>query len=200
MLSIFISNEAVVRLIIVLSMFIAFSSSAEVEVSQNFVYYPVNAESNSELSNAVLAASPIKTAGRIQLGHTDYSISWSFWPKKWNRQCRIDKTKTLLKIQHTMPKLVVSTAEVQNAWASWYPRLLERQYIHADIAKKTAEEIDAAILYMGSRTNCKILEQDANQLANEILAKGAAMSFAYDQKTRHGESEKALLASFGVAP
>lgn len=188
------------RLLIVLSMFIACVANAEVEVSQSFVYYPVNAESTSDLSNAVLSASPIQTAGRTQLGHTNYSISWSFWPKKWNRQCRIEKTKTQLHIQHTLPKLEAASAEVQNAWASWYPSLLERQYNHADIAKKTAEDIDAAILYMGSRSNCKILEQDANQLANEILAKGAAKSFAYDQKTRHGESEKAMLASFGVAP
>ena len=188
------------RLIIVLSVFIAFFSRAEVEISQDMVFYPVNAESTSTLSNAVLSASPVRAAGQTQLGHTNYNISWSFWVKKWNRQCRIDKTKTTLKIQHTMPQLKIATTEVQNAWASWYPKLLEHQYNHADIAKKTAEDIDAAILYMGSRTNCKILEQDANQLANEILAKGAAKSFAYDQQTRHGESEKALLASFGTAP
>lgn len=183
------------RLITLILLFVGSAAQAKVELWENYVYYPVNASSKQELIAATAAHTPIKKDGLSDIADSSYAIQWRFYVKNWNRQCRIDTYVTDLRIEVTLPKLQVSTTEVQDLWARWYPNLLRHEMKHVAIAKKAANDIDDALRSLGSKANCKLLEQEANAVANEILAKAKAAQLAYDKETRYGETEGASLQS-----
>lgn len=183
------------RLAILMLLFVGTAAQAKVELWENYRYYPVNASTKQELITATAAHTPIKKDGLSDVADSSYAIQWRFYVKEWNRQCRIDTYVTDLRIEVTLPKLQVSTTEVQDLWARWYPNLLRHEMQHVAIAKKAANDIDDALRSLGSKANCKVLEQEANAVANAILAKAKEAQLSYDKETRYGETEGASLQS-----
>lgn len=172
---------------------LSFYSNAETNIVESFTFYTVSPTSKSNLLKALNSASPIKEKGNVYHGHTKYNINWRFWWQSTNNQCAFTKVETTLKLIYTMPQLESSKPDVKAVWAKWYPNLENHEKGHGKLAKDVAHQIDEKLLSIGPKASCHILEAAGNALAHKLMARLKAENIKYDNKTNHGETQKAWL-------
>ncbi len=121
--------------------------------------------------------------------YTAWRVDWRFFWFETAKDCHLTKVKTTVGVKFTLPKLVENNQadkETQQRWARYYQALIEHENGHRDFGIRTAEAIESALLAMGSRQNCIILERDANNLGYGILNQAIADEKQYDIDTQHG--------------
>ena len=180
---------------VILSLLLSPLAIAEPVIKQEYAYYSVSADSKETLLASLNSASPIRENGEVFHGYTKYNIDWHFTWKNQVKRCQLDEITTTLQLNYTMPKLDSTNQEVQTVWSNWYPHLNTHEQGHGALAIIIAAKIDEGLHKMGARRDCKRLEDDANQLAYQLIAELNDASELYDEKTNHGETQKAWLYS-----
>jgi predicted secreted Zn-dependent protease len=61
------------------------------------------------------------------------------------------------------------------------------------LAKDAAYKINEQLTSIGAKANCSILEKAGNKLAHKLMAKLEQNNIIYDQKTNHGETQRAWI-------
>ncbi|MBL1140826.1 MAG: DUF922 domain-containing protein [Proteobacteria bacterium] len=175
--------------------FLSTTARAELLLDTKYIYYSVSSSSKHGLLDKLNTATPIKQGGDNFHGRTDSKISWYFWWKSTSNKCQINKVKVNLEIIFTMPELENSTNEVREVWKRWYPKLLQHEKGHERNALNIAKKIEKGISQLPVYYNCKMLENAANKLGDDLLDKLHQMDKDYDSLTNHGETEGACLSS-----
>lgn len=176
-------------------LFYPICSEAKVNITENNVFYSVNAKTKETLLATINNATPIREDGEVFHGHTKWNINWRFWWKSNSSQCRINKVEASLILTLTMPKLVSTDEQVKQVWSNWYPNLLTHEIGHINLAKATIKEIEKSLLAIPTQSSCQRLEQTANTLAQQKMTELSKASKKYDRETNHGESQGAWLYS-----
>ncbi|WP_164718211.1 DUF922 domain-containing protein [Colwellia sp. Arc7-635] len=181
------------KVLLLISIFLSFYSSAETKVVESTLFYEVAPASKGSLLETVNSASPIRENGDVFHGYTKYEINWRFWWKSNNKQCVFTKVETTLKLKYTMPQLRSSKSDVKVVWSNWYPNLEIHEKGHGKLAKDTAYKIDKNLLSLGPKANCNLLEKAGNKLAHKLIGELKKSSKQYDLNTNHGETQNAWL-------
>jgi predicted secreted Zn-dependent protease len=182
-----------VKVLLLISIFLSFYSSAETKVVEDTLFYEVAPTSKGDLLDTLNRTSPIRENGDVFHGYTKYEINWRFWWKFNNDQCAFTKVETTLKLKYTMPQLKSSKSDVKVVWSNWYPNLEIHEKGHGKLAIDTAYKIDKKLLSIDPKANCNILEKAGNKLAHKLMGELKKASKQYDIKTNHGETQNAWL-------
>ncbi|WP_157825879.1 DUF922 domain-containing Zn-dependent protease [Colwellia sp. Bg11-28] len=181
------------KVILLITIFLSFYSSAETIVVEDTLFYEVAPTSKDDLLETLNSTSPIREDGNVFHGYTKYEINWRFWWKSNNNQCAFTKIETTLKLKYTMPQLKSSKSDVNVVWSNWYPNLEKHEKGHGKLAKDTAFKIEKDLLSIGPKANCNLLEKAGNKLAYKLMATLKKANKQYDIKTNHGETQNAWL-------
>ena len=71
--------------------------------------------------------------------------------------------------------------------------LLRHEDRHKEHGLRAGKEIEAALLAAKPGSNCQDMQNAANAIAEQIVAKYQERDEDYDRQTRHGQSEGASL-------
>jgi predicted secreted Zn-dependent protease len=126
--------------------------------------------------------------------YTAWQVNWNFYWNDNRSSCTLTKVNTKVAVKFTLPKLATDSLADQNAkqrWNSYYSALIAHENGHRDFGVNAATAIEQALLSMGSRDNCKVLEKEANNLAYRVLDKYIADEKLYDIDTNHGMNDGA---------
>lgn len=175
---------------------VSFCSQAELNVVENYKYYPVQPSSKEQLYDAVDLATPIKINGSVFHGYTQWNISWNFRWIDTGSRCKMKKVNTKLKLEYTLPKLSSTDKQIKAIWHKWYANFEQHEMKHGMYAKEAAEQVNKQLSSMRSRRDCATLSADANRLGNKILEQSRVDNDHYDKRTSHGRTENAWLADY----
>ncbi|WP_158684705.1 DUF922 domain-containing protein [Pseudoalteromonas sp. T1lg48] len=180
------------RLILVV-MFLSLPAYGKLDVRQSTQNYPVYADVLSELLVAVDSASPVKRGTRVEHGYTHHQIGWEFWFNSRARQCQVNKLTTRVEIEYTLPKLDSYSEAVKKLWSRWYPHLAEYQRKQGVMIIAAAERLDKQLEALPQLGNCRILEQQAQRISEQVQNELALALEQLQQQTEFGRSENAWL-------
>lgn len=172
----------------------ALAARAEVQESHAREPYPVHARPGQTLREALNAATPITSGGQRFHGYTHWNVRWNFW---WQQdttgRCRITRVSTRLQSRIQMPELATGTVAQTAAFARYHTALYQHELGHVEFGRKAAQAIDRGIAALPPAPDCPTLEQQANALGQRLLAEQVQQERDYDQRTRHGATQGALL-------
>lgn len=156
--------------------------------------YPVHAEPNQSLREALNAATPILVNGKRFHGYTRWYVRWQFqWAPDPQGRCLITKVNTRLTTEVQLPDLRRGTEAQQARFDRYLPALSQHEQGHVQVGRDAAQTIDRAIADMPAAADCATLERNANTLGQALLQEHVEREKQFDVTTGHGATQGALL-------
>jgi predicted secreted Zn-dependent protease len=185
---------------IIFCMLFLFGSTvyAETTIEERYDYYAIEVSPETDLIAELDAKSPVRFNNAIYHAYTATNIAWTFGWQNEQQGCHITWVNTAVEIIYTLPQLQNGDLgpKLRPIWDRWYPALQMHEHHHGEIAIKTAGELESSILQLPSFSDCKELEEYANQLGDTSIEKLGNRHREYDARTNHGEKEGAALYSY----
>jgi predicted secreted Zn-dependent protease len=175
---------------IAMTLLLSASAQAEPIVNTETHYYLVDGKNAQAIRKDMNA----KRSGSYD-AYTSWRVNWHFYWNNNRSSCTLTKLDTKVAVKFTLPKLAtdsVATVDAKQRWDSYYTALIAHENGHRDFGVKAATAIEAGLLAMGKRDNCKNLEKEANGLAHSLLANAIADEKQYDIDTHHGMNDGAV--------
>ena len=129
-------------------------------------------------------------------GMTVWSIDWNLSVFRRGNTCRLRSFAIRTKAAITLPFWAMPTnapADLTKAWGDYSAALGEHELGHVKFAKAAATEIRHRVRTIGPRTDCEALTKEINELAGGILQDYRQKEKEYDERTRHGAAQGAIL-------
>ncbi len=188
--------ECMMKLWILVFALLPVTVYADTEVIEKYKFYIVSASAANYLLTSLNLESPVRENGDIYHANTQYQLKTRFWWRKDNGLCRLAKTKTVLKLNYTLPKLNTKKRDVLAVWQQWYPHLYTHEKGHGSLAKQTAETIDKQLLAIKAHSKSASLKIKAQSIAQKEILKLKQSFKDYDLKTNHGETQGAWIYAY----
>lgn len=158
---------------------------AEVVVTEEIDYFKVTGKTKQEIYRSLHANSPIKKKKTFAAATTKSQLRYEIVSEKRNGRCGVTKTKILLHLTYTYPRLVQTPASGVRAWWQEQLRAYEKHELtHGDIAKRFAEKLESELSRMHD-LNCgtmKTVVDDRFRYYNRKMNQAQA---EFDRKEQH---------------
>ena len=180
------------KLVLLFCLVATLASLARAGVTEQLSHseYVAHAEPNQSIFIALRRDSPINRDGRVYLGITQWQVTWDIkLQERTNGTCRISANDTQLKINIVLPRLIAAGPDQDKDFGRFLSALDAHEQGHVDIARRSATEIDRAILGLPDMENCKVLEDAANDAGRRGLEYHREKDRLYDKWTEHGKSQ-----------
>lgn len=171
----------------------ALNAFADVEVSEEIIYYRIAPKATHDISTQLKIHSPVRKNGETFFAQTQSTIAWKFWIKSTQHNCWIDKVNVEVQVNYTLPELRDASVAIQQVWDNWFPSVLQHEYGHKDNAVEYAQKIYQQIESLPVHLKCASLKLAANEIGNELTAQLRETDRLYDQDTEHGKTQGAWL-------
>lgn len=163
-------------------------------ISEDYTYYDVNGSSASEVRRQMRANGTKWNDGQVYAALTTWDISYNYGIASENGSYRVDDIRTTIDIHYTLPRWKPGTTPPENlAWQSYSEKLLEHEVGHGDLAVEGAAAVNKALAGLGSFASKDELRREAERAVQAALKQLKQVQVAYDDHTRHGETQGAVL-------
>ena len=171
--------------------------SSELKVKEKYQYYDVDGINVDELRRQMRTNGTKWDDGKVYAALTSWDIRYSWEVFYEDGKCFVKSVKTDVEITYSLPRRIPMNQDptFTAMWDDYVMRLKEHEFGHKDIAVKTAGEINQVIASLEGFSSEWELEREAKRRASEKLRQLKTLQVAYDDETRHGETQGAILAS-----
>lgn len=159
-----------------------------VQVRSNEVVYQVHGETPAAVRAQMNEHRPVGKYGPFD-ALTTWFVSSHYPLVKEAGRCRLGALGIELTITTTLPGW--DGAEASGRWQRYMASLREHERGHAQNARAAAQAVFETLKKVPAASTCSELDKDANRAAEDVTHSFNAEDDAYDQRTRHGESQGA---------
>lgn len=172
-------------------------SSATTLASNGPVYtpYPISGSTAQELVAQMKALGPAQHDGRRFPGGARWNIDWQYRSTQHGARCRIGQLRVNLESTITLPhwqQHAQADSELAAEWDTFLAQLDVHEQGHVQHGVEAAEQIHQALT--GMTGSCSTLAEQANQRGVQIIEQYNQRDLEYDEQTRHGATQGAVLA------
>jgi len=171
--------------------------SCELKVRENYQYYDIAGTSASQLRKQMKENGTKWPDGRVYAAVTSWDIRYSYDISYEGGRCSVKSVKTDVEIVYQLPRS--SSPELDpdltQLWNDYLVRLKEHEFGHKDLAVKAASEINQVLVSLQGFSSDRELDREAKRRTGEKLQRLKEMQVRYDDETRHGETQGAVLAA-----
>ena len=170
-------------------------SHAENTLRWSTNYYSVTGSTVREIRQSIRANRPWKDRFSYD-AFTDWRVNWRFNVAPSAEGCRYTSFSTQTSILITMPRWAAPTNATEVArqrWTEYRAALGKHEAAHAAIALAAAAELNKRAQAVGVATDCEQLKQQMEEMGRRVIEEFRARDKAYDEQTRHGATEGAVL-------
>lgn len=156
-------------------------------------YYDIEGHSAQQLREQMNNVRPMEHGQRFD-AYTEWYVKWHFDFQNTAQGCELTESKVSVDIVYHLPRWAneeSAAPELQRHWNSYFKHLLLHERGHAQNGKKAATEIADMLKNLAPFSSCPLLEQMANERAQQIIAEHNAWDLEYDKETRHGRTQGA---------
>lgn len=169
---------------------LACPSWAEVIVTENTQYYPVDGKNKKMILHNLQRQSPIVIQGKKFHGNTKAKTKYNFsWVQRGD-SCALKKVTINLSITYKYPKLTTTPDKATRTWwNTHFARLKKHELVHGKIAIKGAYELDNELRSL-KKLNCSTAKAKIKTIAKFIFDRTKMRQAKYDQLTEHGKKQE----------
>jgi predicted secreted Zn-dependent protease len=180
-----------------LFLFVALAASAMAQPAVLWTtnYYSVAGATLREIQASLRSNRPWKSTAEND-GYTRWHVEWNFAVNPAGNKCRLTSFSTRTTVAITLPRWVAptnATAEVRGAWQRYITALGQHEAGHGQMALAAAAEMQKRVKESSEDADCTALKQKINSLGQSIIEQYRARDQQYDERTRHGETQGAVL-------
>jgi predicted secreted Zn-dependent protease len=171
--------------------------SCHLQVNERYQTYDIDGTSCDQLRCQMRDHGTKWGDGETYAAETTWDIHYNYDVAFDNGTCSVKSVKTDVDIVYHLPHRVAfnGDADLASRWNDYLHHLKRHEFGHKQLAVKTAEEINEVLSTLGSFDSQSALEREASRRTGELFTKMAAAQVRYDDETRHGESQGAILSS-----
>ncbi len=154
-----------------------------VEMTEDYEYFTVRPTSIGDLGPALLAAAKRQRLGGATIAETLSRHDWRLEMLSDSRECRVDGVQVTLEVTYRLPRVVSKDKDIRAEWDALYPRILQHEYRHKDIALEASHEIFAALSRLPAARDCDTLVENASAVVDRLHAKERRRQKQFDSQT-----------------
>ena len=157
-------------------------------------HYSVTGSTFSDIRASIERSRPSQL-GRMD-GLTAWRIEWRFATEPAANGCRCSSFSPRTSIAVTLPRWVApsNTAPmIIQAWTRYITALGQHEAGHGQLALAAAAEMQKRALETPETADCRAMNERINALARGIVDDYRRRDQEYDERTRHGETQGAVL-------
>lgn len=135
------------------------------------------------------------TDGKIYDGFTTWFVKWEYKYSSIPGQCLLNYVDVSVEVEYTLPKCAwrfLHGSEARRKWLKYIEALEKHEQGHGNFGISAARDIEKALLEIGSRSQCNMLDANASAIANKILVEYRKKQIEYDSETNHGRTQGAV--------
>lgn len=172
------------------------SASTSAAPSRGPVYtpYAISASTAEELIAQMSRLGPPQQDGRRFPGGASWRLNWQYSTTQHGSRCRIGQLRVNLETTITLPQWQQrdqADPELGAEWDAFLAQLDVHEQGHVQHGMEAAEEVRHAL--NGMSGSCSALAEQANQRGTQIVEQYNQRDRDYDQQTRHGRTQGAVL-------
>jgi len=171
--------------------------SCELRVSERYQTYDIDGTTCDQLRCQMRNHGTKWGDGETYAAETTWDIHYNFDVAFEQGRCSVKSVKTDVDIIYHLPHRVAfnGDAELASRWDDYLDHLKRHEFGHKELAVKAAEEINEILSSLGSFDSQSALEREASRRTEEKFRSMAQAQVQYDDATRHGEKQGAILSS-----
>ena len=170
--------------------------SCELKVRERYEFYDVVGSTLADLQREIKENGTRWNDGRTYAAVTSWDIRYDYDVVNEGGSCAVRSVKTEVEIVYHLPRMISSRGlDLTELWDRYMARVKVHEYGHRDLAVKAAGEINEALATLPKFKSERELEKEARRVADEKLERMTRAQVAYDEQTRHGETQGAVLAA-----
>jgi predicted secreted Zn-dependent protease len=160
-------------------------------------YYTVTGTDLPSLHASLEQARPWKDKATFA-GMTDWRLDWRYQVEPSEGACHCVSFTTTLTITTTLPRWAAAEAAaappaVKEAWDRFTKALGEHEHGHAQLALVALADVHQKVKGLGWDPDCRALGRRIDETAQRALDDHRRRDRDYDQRTRHGATQGAVL-------
>jgi len=159
-------------------------------------YYTVAGATVREIHQSMRQNRPWKSTSQHD-GFTQWHVAWNFYLSPSDNKCRLTSFSTRTTVAITLPRWTAptnATEDVRMAWGRFIAALGKHEAGHGQMALAAAAEIQKRAKESGEDVDCAALKQKLNNLGQSIVEQYRARDKEYDERTKHGVTQGAVLS------
>lgn len=182
-------------LLIILMLLSSALLSAEPRISVRTNYYNLYSTTASGLRAEMNRKGIRWTDGKTYDAFASWYVSWRYEYYTNSGRCALEYIDVSVEIEYTLPKWVtqfMGGKETRIKWLKYIDALKKHEHGHGDIGISAANDIEKALLRLGSNPSCRALGEEANAIGYRILDNYGKREVEYDRSTGHGRTQGAV--------
>lgn len=171
------------------------ASKAQGSVRWTTNFYSVTGATIPELRQSIREKRPWKERSPHD-AMTDWRVNWHHTVTPTANGCRCGSFTTQTAITITMPRWMAPTNSpeaTRKIWQQYIAALGQHEAGHGGIAVAAAAELNRRIQSIGEGADCDGLKRQIDDLGRQVIEEFRARDKTYDEKTRHGATQGAVL-------
>lgn len=173
-------------------------ASRKLRIDEKYDFYDIKGTSIAELIQQMKQGGTKWNDGKVYAALTTWDIQYDYKIMEKNGSYWIKSVITDISVVYILPNRVPAAADTPDLqasqWGKYMDHLKEHEYGHKDISVKTAAEINEALASLGSFSSKTDLNKRAKLLVEAKFKQLKKLQIAYDEETRHGITQGAILA------
>lgn len=170
---------------------------SELNVKERYEYYEIRGKTLDELRLQMRSNGTKWNDGKVYSGVTSWDIKYFYDIGDDACGYGVKSAKTTVEIVYRLPRLAaeVSDPELEAAWNAYMERLQHHEFGHKELAVRTASAINEIFATLPSFGSVDLLSQEISKRTEEKFRQLKETQVLYDDETRHGETQGAILPS-----
>lgn len=158
-------------------------------LTEDYLYFSVFPEDLNDLGPALLAAGTKNSLGPAAIAETLSRHDWSIDMSYTSSECRVVSARVTLEVTYRLPKVKTTDDDIKEAWEDLFPRILNHERQHKDIAYEISEQILAELSSLRPARDCDRLIENAGDVVSRLHSIERRRQRAFDEETNGGETE-----------
>jgi predicted secreted Zn-dependent protease len=171
------------------------SAAAPVAVTEQYEYYYITGNSETELRQQMAAQGIKWDDGKTYDALTTWNVKWDYGYNCGNAGCTVSDFNAAVAITFRYPSWMRTEAAPQDLtlkWDAYMRNLIVHENGHRDMAVQQTEELAAAVAQLPPAPSRGELARQVEQLASAKMAKMNTDQREYDAITIHGTTQGAV--------
>lgn len=155
---------------------------AEIVVTEDTQYFPVTGETKNEIKLSMQKNSPVKGVNSFAAATTRTQLSYEVTTQKRAGRCDVIKTKVLVQLTYTYPRLAQTPSKrVLKWWENELKKYEAHEKVHGDISKEYAKRLERKLQGM-TNMRCATIKGEIQRRFNYYNRKMNEAHAEFDRK------------------
>lgn len=174
--------------------------SCQLTAKERYTYYEISGKDLDDLRREMNLKGTVGEDGRVYSGLTSWDINFVYEIAQDGSGYRVKSATTNVDIEYRMPRVGTSWTDpdLGLVWRRYLERLQQHEFGHKNLAIEAASEINELLASLPAFPTADALAAEVTRVTDEKFRVLKEKQVGYDDETRHGETQGAVLPGHGT--